>query len=250
MSKFTSACYDTIYKRKREDIFLGMPTENRRPDMPKSDRNDNLYFDVFPVGPLDVNCHVLGCREHRSGVIVDPGDTAKTIISRFHSSGLIPKFIINTHGHFDHVGAVAKVREGLRIPFYIHEDEVELLTSEYNLQMAKYIGVAPSPPADRLLLDGETVDICPHYSILVLHTPGHTKGGCCLKVLDRLITGDTLFRGSVGRTDLPGGNGNQLLESIRTKILPLEDSIRVYPGHGPASTVGEERRMNPYLIGL
>jgi len=212
--------------------------------------DENFYLEYFPVGPLDVNCYILGCSEHGVGALVDPGDGSKGILDKVQSSGLTIQYIINTHGHFDHVGAVGRVKEALQIPFYLHEDEKELLESEYNLKMAEYIGVKPSPPPNRWLVDEEVVEICSHFSFTVHHTPGHTEGGCCFRVQDRLITGDTLFKGSVGRTDLPGGNSRDLLESIKNKILVLEDSIRVYPGHGPESTVGEERVTNPYLVGL
>ena len=201
------------------------------------------------VGPLDVNCYIIGCDEHKACAIVDPGDSGERILGAAEKRGWKVKMIINTHGHADHTGANAKIKEATGAPVLIHKDEAAMLSHPDMKDMAAYIGVGSSPEADRLLDDGDKIDICPCVTLEVLHTPGHSKGGVCLLFDKKLISGDTLFRMSIGRSDLPGGDMSTLLNSIRTKIFTLPDDIEVLPGHGEPTSVGYEKKNNPFLIG-
>lgn len=208
-----------------------------------------MIFDSIEVAPLGVNCFVLGCEETGFGVIVDPGGDADKIITLVGKHSLKISHIINTHGHFDHIGANKKMVEYFHAPLLIHHGDADMLQRVQ--EVSRRYGMAGgenSPPADDFLQDGLEL-IFGNYRIKVLHTPGHTQGGCCLYIQSekRLITGDTLFADSIGRTDLPGGSHEQLLESIRTKLFTLPDDVTAYPGHGSSTTIGYERQNNPYF---
>ena len=186
------------------------------------------------VGPFAANCYIVGSEATKEGMIIDPGDEAGQILESVKDWQLDIKFIVITHGHIDHVGAVKEVREVTGAEVCIHSADAQFLQR----QLA----------ADRLLKGGDNVKVGDLH-FLVLHTPGHTPGGICLLGQGVVFTGDTLFNYGIGRTDLFGGSHNQLMNGIHTKLMVLPDETIVYPGHGSETTIGTERRSNPYLRG-
>ncbi len=207
-----------------------------------------MIFATVAVGPLGTNCYILGCPETHDGVVVDPGADPEQILAEVARLGLTIRYVINTHGHFDHVGGNRKLLEATGAELLIHADDQPMLGRA--AQVATMYGVTTenSPAPARYLEDGQKLAVG-NLELVVLHTPGHTPGGCSLysKEAALVITGDTLFAESVGRTDFPGSSHAALLAGIRSKLLPLPDATKVYPGHGPASTIGHERLHNPYL---
>lgn len=207
-----------------------------------------MIIETIVVGALGVNCLVLGDTETKEGVVVDPGADAEVILATVKKHGLTIKYVINTHGHFDHVGGNRMLLEKTGARLLIHEADVPYLGKV--AQVAQMYGLhgENSPPPDQFLVDGMRVGFG-NETIEVLHTPGHTPGGCSLylRTAGEVITGDTLFAESVGRTDLPGGSHETLIRSIREKLLVLPDQTVVHPGHGPDSSIGHERRHNEYL---
>ena len=199
------------------------------------------------VGLIAANCYIVGSELTKEGMIVDPGDEAREILKSIKDLGLDIKLIVLTHGHIDHIGALKEIREATRAKVAIHSDEVKPPQGLYQ-SLDAMLGLsylAPSRP-DRLLKDGDSLDVGDlHFS--VLHTPGHTPGGICFLGEGVVFTGDTLFNCGIGRTDLLGGSQSQLMNSIHTKLMNLPDNTTVYPGHGPETTIGTERRGNPYL---
>ncbi len=192
------------------------------------------------------NCYIVGCEETSEAAVIDPGAEPETILSELEKNNLKLKYIINTHGHVDHIGANAEVKNSTGVPILIHEKDAGLLEDpQANLSM--FVGGKLTlPPAEQLLEEGDEIDIGT-IKLKVIHTPGHTRGGISLKTDQEVFTGDSLFAGSIGRSDLPGGNHKQLIKSIKEKLLPLGDEMIVYPGHGPASSIGKEKKMNPFL---
>ena len=209
-----------------------------------------MLFETIVVGPLGVNSFILGDKQSNEAVVVDPGADCERILAAVARYGLKVKYIINTHGHFDHVGCNRQVQEHTQAELLIHEEDL-LLMSMASRSAQKYgLVVEDSPAPSRYLTDGMRLEFGRRI-IEVLHTPGHTQGGCCLLLRNEklVITGDTLFADSVGRTDLPGGSHETLIASIKEKLMPLPDETVVWPGHGPSSTIGRERRTNPYING-
>ncbi len=197
------------------------------------------------VGELLTNCYLLINNESREALIVDPGDEPAEILGMLEP-GLSVKAIIATHCHFDHILAVDYVREALGAKFYIHRDDLPIL-EEAPRRALEWVGVTfdvPSP--DGFLREGEEISLG-SCRVRVLHTPGHTPGSICLLVEDLLFSGDTLFAGSVGRTDFYGGDYTQLLRSIKEKLCALSDDTRVMPGHGEATRIGVEKLYNPFV---
>jgi len=207
-----------------------------------------MICDSLEVGPLGVNCFILGCEETREGVIIDAGGDAEEIVAAVERRGLTIVHIINTHGHFDHIGANRAVKEHFGADLLIHAADIPLLSRAADVARGYGILGENSPQPDAFLNDGMEITFGKQH-MTVLHTPGHTPGGCCfyLQVEKKVITGDTLFADSIGRTDLPGGSYEQLLESIRTKLFTLPDDVVAYPGHGPETTIGHEKRCNPFF---
>ena len=182
------------------------------------------------VGPYQANCYILGCKNTMEGLVIDPGDQGLEIVKTITEIGLKIKHILLTHGHIDHVGVAAELKRITRAPVYIHPSD------------ARGLGFV----ADGEAVEGKTLQVGNH-TIQVIHTPGHTSGGVCYTTPGAVFTGDTLFAGSIGRTDLGGGNYKALIEGVRSKLFTLDGDLRIYPGHGPASTIDVEKRMNPFF---
>lgn len=200
----------------------------------------------LPVGSLLSNCYVLYDTESLEAIIIDPGDDGERIVEEIERRSLKPCMIVNTHGHGDHIGANEHVKNHFSIPLLIHRDDAPMLANP-DLNLSTFVGAAIlSPEPDRLLDDDDTITFGEH-TINVLHTPGHSPGGISLQVEDIVFTGDALFQGSVGRTDLPGCSHERLLKGVRTHLLALPDDTRIFPGHGMPSTIGEEKAGNPFL---
>ncbi len=207
-----------------------------------------MILETFPVGPLHCNCTILGDEVTHEAMVVDPGDNIPEILSRLQKHGLTLRQIVVTHAHIDHVGGAAQLRKLTGAPVLMNQLDLPLL-GMMEMQ-ANWIGV-PTPqvaPPDTSAEDGLAIGL-PSLPAEVLHTPGHTPGSICLLFPDQhlLLAGDTLFAGSIGRTDLPGGDGHQILRSLRDRLLVLPDATRVIPGHGPETLIGEERHSNPFL---
>lgn len=202
---------------------------------------------VISVGPLQANCYLYGSTESGNIVVIDPGDEPERILNEIDRLSLKVSAIINTHGHFDHAAGNLLIKEKTGAPILVHHDDAVALTSISH--QAGFFGFQRdnSPPADRLLEDNDTINLA-DLSLTVIHTPGHTPGGISLKGPGLVFSGDTLFAGSIGRTDLPGGSFEKMMASIRSKLLTLPDDVLVYPGHGPVTTIGEEKFSNPFLI--
>ena len=201
---------------------------------------------ALQVGSLGTNCYLAYDEQTLDGVVVDPGGEGARIIREIANHQIKVLAILLTHGHADHIMALKQVREALQAPVIIHPaDEAMLGDAKRNLSL--FVGEAITCAAvERVVSDEETVTIG-SLSFKVLHTPGHTPGGCCFQFASDVFCGDTIFSESIGRTDLPGGSYAQLLQSIQEKIMTLPDETSLYPGHGPKTTVGWERRMNPFL---
>lgn len=218
-----------------------------------------MIHEILPVGWLQCNCSVVGDPETREAIVIDPGDEVERILAVIAAHHLQVRAIVNTHAHIDHVGGLRKLREATGAPVLMHAEDLELYRA---LEMqAALVGmrVPAMTEVDGLLREGETLR-WGGYQARVIHTPGHTRGSVCLHLPagnasladggpERLFAGDTLFAGSIGRTDLWGGSFEQIMESLRTKLLALPDETIVYPGHGPTTTIGAERETNPFLRG-
>jgi hydroxyacylglutathione hydrolase len=192
------------------------------------------------------NSFILGCEETHEAAVIDPGDEADRILLALAESSLRVRFIINTHGHLDHVGANKRLKEMTGAPILIHPLDAPMLNQVASSAAAWGIAADNSPPPDRELEDGDEVNFG-SITLKVIHTPGHTPGGISLGTDREVFVGDTLFAGSIGRTDFPGGSFQTIKKSIRQKLFTLNDDVKVYPGHGPATTIGEERRTNPFV---
>jgi len=197
------------------------------------------------VGPLASNCYIVGSESNKEGMIIDPGDEAEVILRNVKDLELAIKFIVLTHGHIDHIGALKEVKEATGAEVAIHADDTQALQENSVSAMFGLSYPTPLPP-DRLLQGEDSMDIGDLH-FLVLHTPGHSPGCICLLGEGIIFSGDTLFNYGIGRADLPGGSYSQLMNSIHTKLMILPDNTAVYPGHGPDTTIGTERRGNPFL---
>jgi glyoxylase-like metal-dependent hydrolase (beta-lactamase superfamily II) len=207
------------------------------------------------AGPFMQNGFVVACEETREAVIIDPGDGVGELLAFADREKLSIRHILLTHAHVDHVTGVATAKRALNVPIYLHRDDLFLYERVVEAGAMFGLQVEPQPPIDVHYTPGQIIrfgrcEARPH------HTPGHCPGGVCLQIGRKgekakdLFVGDTLFAGSIGRTDLPGGDYNTLIGSIRTVLFAFGDDARVYPGHGPSTTIGQERRANPFLINL
>ena len=241
-----------------------------------------MIFETFAVGPLQCNCIIVGCEQTREALVVDPGDEVDRILQVLDHHNLRVTGLLHTHAHFDHVGATKPVKEATGAPVYLHKED-EFLYQNLALQVAMFGLKAPEMTnIDHWFKEGDVVK-AGTLSAQILHTPGHSPGSVSFHLSDvgaraatqdadppmpthpalgkakpdprlpavagKLLSGDTLFAGSIGRTDLWGGSFEQIMQSIRTRILVLPDETEVYPGHGPPTTVGQEKRTNPFLQG-
>lgn len=201
-----------------------------------------MTLEKIIVGPMQVNCYILGCSSRSEAIVIDPGDEPERIKDRLKKSGLKINCIINTHGHADHIGADA----AFDVPVYIHRLDAPLL-KDPQLNLSAMLGLKLDIPAPvRLLEDGQKLKLG-DIRLEVIHTPGHTPGGICLNAGEFIFTGDTLFAQGIGRTDLPYASEKDLLDSIRSRLFSLAEGVIIYPGHGPSSTIGREKRSNPFI---
>jgi len=205
-----------------------------------------LIIKKLEVGPIMANCFIIGCETTKQAAVIDPGDDADRILMELAKSELKVKYLINTHGHFDHVGANKRMKEATGAELAIHPDDEPMLEQLSQSAMMFGLSAENSPPADITLNDGDTLSFG-EITLEVMHTPGHSKGGVCLYTKGHLFAGDTLFAGSIGRTDLQGGDYDTLIASIKDRLLPLPEETVVYTGHGPETSIGNEKRMNPFL---
>ncbi|MBC8262919.1 MAG: MBL fold metallo-hydrolase [Anaerolineales bacterium] len=205
-----------------------------------------MIVKMLHVGPLQTNCYIVGCEDTKEGAIIDPGGDAKTILAEVERLGLKTKYVINTHGHFDHTLANKEVVKATGASLAIHAADAPMLTKGGGALFFGIVGKG-SPPADTILEEGQALTLG-KIKLQVLHTPGHSPGSVCLYSEEEgvLFDGDVLFNMGMGRYDLPGGDYRVLMESIQ-RLLALPDETTVYPGHGPATTIGRERRSNPFL---
>ena len=208
-----------------------------------------MIHEILPVGPLQCNCSIIGDQTTREAMVIDPGDDINDVLSVIRKHSLQVKQIVITHAHIDHVGGSMKLRAATAAPILLNQNDYALL--KMLDAQAAWIGVA-SPgkvEIDRSITTGELVTAGSHTAT-ILHTPGHTEGSICLyfPVEKTLIAGDTLFAGSIGRTDLPGGSMQKILHSLHDTVLALPDETVVVPGHGPLTTIGDERATNPFLV--
>ena len=232
-----------------------------------------MIIERLVVGPIEANCYLVADEASKEGMIIDPGADAPVILKRILQLGLKIKYIVLTHSHFDHVSAAGAVKKATGATLAAHEADVKSLNDgllarlagklrRYGFDMAillqnaveaailaRLAGIVSEkvPPPDVLLKGWETLSIG-KLDFTVLHVPGHSPGGIALYGADAIFSGDSLFEMSIGRTDLPGGSYDQLIDSLNCRLLVLDDDIKVYPGHGPDTTIGAERRGNPYLV--
>jgi hydroxyacylglutathione hydrolase len=208
-----------------------------------------MIHEILPVGPLQCNCSVIGDEISRDAMVIDPGDDIEDVLSLIQKHNLNVKQIVITHAHIDHVGGAMKLRAATGAPILLNQNDQALLKM-LDVQAA-WIGVDDpgTVEIDRSISEGDEVQAGPLVAD-VIHTPGHTEGSVCLyfSAEKKLIAGDTLFAGSIGRTDLPGGSTQKIIQSLHDKVLALPDETLVVPGHGPLTTIGEERESNPFLV--
>ena len=204
-----------------------------------------MIVKTLAVGPIMANCFIAGCEDTAEAVVIDPGDEAQRILLTLARHRLSVKYIINTHGHFDHVGANNQMKEATGAPILIHALDAPML-GQLSANAAGFgLSAQDSPPADRFVDEGDEIEFG-NITLRVLHTPGHTRGGISLFAEGYVFVGDTLFSGSIGRTDFPGGDYGTLINSIQKKLFVLGDDVRVMCGHGPDTVIGMEKRTNPF----
>jgi glyoxylase-like metal-dependent hydrolase (beta-lactamase superfamily II) len=233
-----------------DEVFYHIVSEDRETGKELKDMNQESPMPIvasITVGMFEENTYLYACPQTREAVIIDPGDEPKRILAKIEELRLIPKYILNTHGHIDHIGAIDAVSAVYPVPLAIHPSDEYLYTNE---RMARNYGRRPplvKRKADILLKEGDTISFGT-LTLEVLYTPGHTQGGVCFVSRPYCVfSGDTLFHRSIGRTDLEGGNYEQILASIREKLYTLDDDLVVFPGHGDPTTILEEKHENPFV---
>jgi len=205
-----------------------------------------LILKSMALGPIMANCYVLGCENTREAAVIDPGEEAARILDALKEDGLTLKLILNTHGHFDHVGANRELKQAVpEAQLMIHGDDAPMLAQLANSARMFGMQAENSPDPDRLLQDTDAITFG-DVKLDVVHVPGHSPGGVAFVCDAGIFVGDTLFAGSIGRTDLPGGNFDTLIASIQNKLFQYDDDTSVYPGHMGPTTIGQEKRFNPF----
>lgn len=205
-----------------------------------------MIVKLLTVGPIQANCYIVGCEETKEAVVIDPGAEADRILMSLAESNLTVKYLVNTHGHFDHVSANKRMKEVTGADILIHPDDAFMLTDLKTSASMFGLNVENSPPPDKTIEEGDTIKFG-NIELKVIHTPGHSSGGICLHNKEYVFVGDTLFAGSIGRTDLPGGDFDTLKSSIQNKLFPLDDDVVVCPGHMGETTIGREKQYNPFV---
>ncbi len=206
-----------------------------------------MIFHRFVLGDYVTNCYLMADEDTKNAILFDAPDYPEKILDYAEKNGLTIKYIFLTHGHLDHISALNGLKAKTDATICIHEDENQYLSDPSLNLLGEKAEEVMVPNADRLLKDGDVITM-DSFTIKVIHTPGHTVGGVCYLIDDILISGDTLFSGSIGRYDLPLGNLQEELRSIKNKLMTLDDNVKVYPGHGFSTTIGKQRKENPFLI--
>jgi len=209
-----------------------------------------IQVEVLPVTLFQQNCSLVWEEETMKGIIIDGGGEAERILARVNELGIKLQYLLNTHCHIDHVGAIQQLKTATNLPFYCHKEEQFWIDRlEMQAQMFFFDEKPQKPKVEAYIEDRSILPLGDNHKIEVIFTPGHTPGGCCFYIESEgiLIAGDTLFLGSIGRTDLPRGNHQELLDNIRTRLFILPDEVTVYPGHGPTTTIGYEKKSNPFV---
>ncbi len=206
----------------------------------------NMFLKTIVAGPLGVNCYLIGCRKTNAGAVIDPGDDAPIILNAIKENNLNIKYILLTHGHVDHLAHLTKIKQETVAQFLMHQEDAFLMKGLFAQALMFGLPNPGNPKPDRFLTDGEIIALG-ELRIKVLHTPGHSPGSVTFYVDDKLFVGDLIFAGSIGRTDLPKGDYQTLLDSVQKKIFTLPDDTIIYPGHGPETTVRQEKAMNPFF---
>ncbi len=204
-----------------------------------------MIIKKLAVGPVQANCYILGCEDTKEAVVIDPGDETDRILIMLAELKLKVKYIINTHGHFDHVGGNKRLRDATGAEIIIHSLDAKMLGMTAEHASAWGLSGENSFPPDKTVEDGDSI-VFGNITLKVIHTPGHSPGGISLLVDDSVFVGDTLFEGSIGRTDFPEADHETLISNIRNKLFALDDAVKVYPGHMGTTTIGQEKRFNPF----
>ncbi len=205
-----------------------------------------MIIKTLAVGPIMANCYIVGCENTKQAAVIDPGDDTDKILMALADAKLTLKYILNTHGHFDHVGGNRRMKDATGAELLIHAEDASMLASLPQAAASFGLSADSSPPPDKTIDEGDTITFG-EITFKVLHTPGHSPGGVSFHADSIVFVGDTLFAGSIGRTDFAGGDFNTLIASIKNKLIPLGDDVTVYTGHGPTTTIGQEKRSNPFL---
>jgi hydroxyacylglutathione hydrolase len=207
-----------------------------------------MLLNTVVVTEFMTNCFILGDEQTQKAIVIDPGGEGKKILDKVQTMGLEIYAVVNTHAHVDHIGAIREIKEATGALVMMHASEQPLLQAASKMGRLFGINIQQPPDPDQFLGDSDQVT-CGGITLTVMETPGHSPGGISLVTSDgkHCFVGDTLFAGSIGRTDLPGGDYHTLISSIKTRLLPLGDDVKVFPGHGPATTIGTEKKYNPFL---